>query len=519
MAAKSLPRSAPASQGADSRGIAAFIDAVEAAPDIDLHSLMVLRHGQLIAQGWWAPYTPDRKHHLYSLSKIFTSTAVAFAVAEGLLRLDDPLVSYFPEFDAEITDPGSRSILVRHAASMASGHLGEQLDAAVARDGVEPVRGFLLGPPEREPGTVFAYNQPCTYTLAAIVQRMSGQTLTQYLRPRLFDPLGIGEVAWQQRPDGRDIGFAGLHATTDAIARLGLLYLQRGVWEGRRLLSEEWVGEATRSHIGTVGDGFETEWPDWEQGYGFQFWMSRHGYRGDGAYGQFCLVLPEQDAVIAITSETHDMQGVLDLVWEHLLPAFDDGPAGAGVAQDAVVVEGTDAALERRLAGLALPLVPAAPTAFAEEGAWDGAVFTRSEKSGEPHLLSGVRLTAIPSGWELELVLDEDVDRKARAGGQRRDGRTGSLPVLRLVAGRWSTSNEQDRDAGEKAPARDAPAPAAVGGGWTDADTLRFDVLFLETPHRLTVTCSLVNRSFDARWQTTPFLSDLLRGLQAPLPG
>jgi CubicO group peptidase (beta-lactamase class C family) len=289
-----LPRSTPASRGVDSRRITAFLDALEALPDPQPHSLMILRHGQVVAQGWWAPYTPDRRQLLYSLSKSFTGAAAAFAYAEGLLRLDDPVVSYFPEFEAEITDPGSRSILVRHLLSMASGHSAEQWDEAVTRDPAEPVRGFLLNSPDREPGSVFAYNQPCTYTIAAIVQRASGQRLVDYLRPRLLDPLGIGDVAWQQQPAGRDIGFTGLHATTDAIATLGQLYLQRGVWDGVQLLSEEWVEQATRPQVDNSGLGWG---PDWSRGYGFQFWISRHGFRGDGAHGQFCLILPEQDAV------------------------------------------------------------------------------------------------------------------------------------------------------------------------------------------------------------------------------
>ena len=132
-------------------------------------------------------------------------------------------------------------MLVRHVASMASGHDAETWDRAVAAAPAEPVRGFLTLPPENDPGTVFAYNQPCTYSLAAIIQRRSGTTLTDYLRPRLFDPLGIGEVGWQQHPAGRDLGFTGLHATTEDVARLGQLYLQSGWWDGAQLLSEDWV--------------------------------------------------------------------------------------------------------------------------------------------------------------------------------------------------------------------------------------------------------------------------------------
>ena len=251
MSVGALPRSSPESQGVDPAGILAFLDSLGSAPDIEMHSLMIIRHGQVVAEGWWSPYLPEQPHLLYSLSKSFTSTAAAFAIAEGLLDLDATVLSYFPELDGEITDRRSRSILVRHVAAMASGHLEETVHRASALDPLEPVRGFLLIPPDREPGSVFAYNQPCTYALAAIVQRLTGQTLIEYLRPRLFDPLGIGQAGWQQDAAGRDLGYTGLHATTDAIARLGLLYLQRGVWNGRRLLSR---GVGRRGHPGAGGD-------------------------------------------------------------------------------------------------------------------------------------------------------------------------------------------------------------------------------------------------------------------------
>ncbi|HEY2578789.1 MAG TPA: serine hydrolase domain-containing protein, partial [Streptosporangiaceae bacterium] len=170
--------------------------------DIEMHSLMVVRHGQVVAEGWWAPYSAERPQLLYSLSKMFTSTALAFAQAEGLLRLDDTVISHFVEFDADITDPRSRSIRVRDVASMASGHTRDMLDEAIARDRAEPVRGFLIIAPDHPPGTVIAYSQPCTYTLASIIQRNAGMSLTQYLRPRLFDPLGIGHVGWHTWPSG-----------------------------------------------------------------------------------------------------------------------------------------------------------------------------------------------------------------------------------------------------------------------------------------------------------------------------
>ncbi|MET7729789.1 serine hydrolase domain-containing protein [Streptomyces sp. NPDC005402] len=471
----SLPMSTPAAQGVDAAGIQAFLDALEAEPHLEPHSLMLLRHGQVVASGWWAPYAPERPQLLYSLSKSFTATAAGFAVAEGLIRLDDPVISYFPEFEADVTDPRSRAMLVRHVASMASGHAEETLDRARALDRDELVRGFLLVPPDQDPGTVFAYNQPATYTLAAIVQRVTGQKLTEYLRPRLFEPLGIGEVAWIPDRRGRELGFSGLHATTDAIARLGQLYLRGGVWEGERLLPESWVAEATRiqiAHEAPLVGG----WADWQQGYGYQFWMARHGYRGDGAYGQFCVVLPEQDAVLAITSETVDMQKVLDLAWEHLLPAFRVDPLPGG--------EAADAALAGRLTRLALPPAEGKPAPADRAEDWHTAAFTPhgGRCAGQPTLTAvevdpGGRVTLVDDGERLELGFG-----------------TGE--------GGWTVVDE--------------PLPVAVSGGWTDAETLVVDLAFLETPHHLLVTCSLGDRTFTARWRTQPLHAGPLRRMRAP---
>ncbi|MFF0200470.1 serine hydrolase domain-containing protein [Streptomyces sp. NPDC005017] len=480
MTARPLPSSTPAAQGVDATGVLALLDALDAAPDIEPHSLMILRHGHVVAAGWWAPYTPERPHLLYSLSKSFTSTAAGFALAEGLIGLDDTVVSHFPEFEAEITDPRSRAMLVRHAATMSSGHLAEMVDTAYGTDPAEPVRGFLLHPPERDPGTVFTYNQPATYSLAAILQKVTGQSLSDYLRPRLLDPLGIGEAAWLRDGTGRELGFSGLHLTTDAVARFGELYLRDGVWEGRRLLPEGWVGEATRAHVPTAGRMGRTDIPDWDQGYGIQFWRSRHGFRGDGAYGQFCLVLPEQDAVVVTTAATERMQAVLDLVWRHLLPACRPAPlTGADAA---------DAALRERLAGLALPPATGKPAPPERAEDWAGASFTPyGGVRPDPRGLTGVALDEGPDGWTATLT-----------DGGRRTG-------LRLGTGGWTVSEE--------------PLPVAVSGGWTDPGTLEFAAQFLETPHRLVITCTLADRAFRARWRTEPLNATRLDRLRAPVSG
>jgi CubicO group peptidase (beta-lactamase class C family) len=471
-----LPRSAPADQDVDPAAVLAFLDAVEADPAVELHSLMVVRHGRVVAEGWWAPHTPERTRLLYSLSKSFTSTALGFALAEGRFHLDDTVVSHFPELDEQITDPRSRSVTLRHLASMASGHNRDLLDEVLARDPREPVRGFLLIPPDEEPGTVFAYSQPCTYTLAAVIQRAVGMPLTGYLRPRLLDPLGIGEVGWLAWPPGREQGFSGLFARTEDVAKLGQLYLQRGRWAGTQLLPAHYVEQATSRQVDTPNQ----DNVDWRQGYGFQFWMARHGYRGDGAFGQFCAVLPERDAVVAITGGTEAMQAVLDHLWEHLLPGL-----GAGGPDDAAQPD-----LDKRLAGLRLPACAARPGPPRWED-WTGGPFPAAPGAeGVTAPLTSVALRDVSSG--LEVTVTEPANAI-------------TFPV---GAGDWLVSAPPDRHGD--------PVPVAASGGWLDDRTLRVEVIFLESPHRMDITCSLPARTAAAAWRLVPLDGGRLDTLHRP---
>jgi CubicO group peptidase (beta-lactamase class C family) len=475
----SLPRSTPADQRVDPAAILSFLDVVDERPDIEMHSLMVVRHGHVVAEGWWAPYSAERPQLLYSLSKSFTSTAAAFAQAEGLLDLDDTVVSHFPEFAADITDPRNRSVRIRHVASMAAGHTREMLAEAIARDAEEPVRGFLLIPPDRDPGTVFAYSQPCTYALASIIQRNAGMPLTRYLRPRLLDPLGIGHVGWHTFSPGREQGFSGLHARTEDIAKLGLLYLQGGRWEGTQLIDGKWVAEATSKQISNPAEAN----PDWRQGYGFQFWMSRHGYRGDGAFGQFCVILPEQDTVIVTTAYTLDMQAVLDAMWDRLLPGLGTVPPGAGAAHDQ---------LRTRLARLGLPAGPGTP-APADWGPWTSGPFT---------------VTASSAGTEVRPSLTAVEVAPQAGGGQISLIEPANALTFPVGAGDWIVSDHADRNGDT--------IPVAASGGWLDGDTLRAEVIFLETPHRMDITCSLPGRTAQAVWRHPPLAPSRLRHLRCP---
>lgn len=321
-----LPRSTPEAQGIDSGGLLALLEAIdrenargdlEVAPEF--HSLMVLRNGHVVAEGWWDPYSAERNHVMFSLSKSFTSTAAGLAINEGFFGLDDPVLSFFPDKHPATVSDNLEAMTVRHLLSMST---GQEVDDRTTDDWVAT---FLSIPVVHEPGSVFRYSTSATFMVSAIVQETTGQTLMDFLTPRLFEPLGIEGVAWQTSPGGYNTGGYGLKAKTEDVAKLGQLYLEQGRWKGRPLLPDDWVQMATSKQIETRADPDNPEHADddWAQGYGFQFWQTTHNaYRGDGAFGQFCLVIPELDLVVAITGGSGDMQAMLDLIWEHLYPAI-----------------------------------------------------------------------------------------------------------------------------------------------------------------------------------------------------
>ena len=331
-----LPRSTPEAQGIASSAILGFIRAADTTIDA-MNSVMIVRHGHVVAEGWWAPYDARTPHMLYSLSKSFTSTAVGLAAAEGKLSLDDLVLSFFPEEAPPVPSENLRRMRVRDLLRMNTGQESEPSMFTAADSTLRHaswVRRFLAHPVPFKPGTHFLYNSPATYMLSAIVQKTTGQTVLDYLTPRLFEPLGIERPTWTTSPQGISAGAFGLNVRTEDIAKLGQLYLQRGLWNGKQLLPVGWADEATARQ--TSNGSSPTS--DWDQGYGYQFWRSRHGYRGDGAFGQYMLVLPQYDAVIAITSGVRDMQSVMNLVWDRLLPAMSpaalaEDPAARGALQ------------------------------------------------------------------------------------------------------------------------------------------------------------------------------------------
>lgn len=319
----------PGEVGIRSEGVLGFLDGVKE-KGIDVHSFVLVRHGRIAAEGAWYPYRQDVPHVMYSLSKSFTSTAAGLLIGEGKLNLDDRVIDLFPKEAPKEPDAFWQALRVRHLLSMSTGH---EKDPAEKFDKAKNwVKLFFSEPLTKEPGTHFLYNNSATYMVSAIVQSVTGLTVRDYLVPRLFAPLGIDTPNWDVCPMGRSAGAFGLHLTAREIAKFGQLLLQKGLWEGRQLLPIGWVDNASSIHIVNGNDANS----DWAQGYGFQFWRCRpNAFRGDGAFGQFCIVIPEQDAVYAGTSGTDDMQGVMNLVWEHLLPAFEAGELPPNPEQDA----------------------------------------------------------------------------------------------------------------------------------------------------------------------------------------
>ena len=320
-----------------SAAVAAMLDAITG----ELHSFMVVRHGHVIAEGWAAPYSSDRPHLLYSVSKSVTATAVGFARAEGLLDLDDLVLDHFPDLAPAAPSPNLRRMRLRHLLTMTTGHLEGASERAYRQP--DWARAILAEPVEHEPGTHFAYNTAATYLLSSAVQRVSGQRVLDYLRPWLLEPLGIEGATFEQSEQGIDNGGSGMSMTTEDLAIFGQLYLQDGVWAGRQVLPVGWAVEATACHV-PIGQREESAW---STGYGYQFWRGSHGdFRAYGAFGQYCIVVPDLDLVVATTGAMV-VDGELPALWEHLVP---------GVGEALPPDDDAHAALLARIADLAVPL-------------------------------------------------------------------------------------------------------------------------------------------------------------------
>lgn len=431
--------STPEEAGISSLSILQFIEALEEAQPDALHSVMIRRHGNIVARGWWAPYAPETPHLLWSLSKSFTSTAIGIAQDEGLLSIDDPVISFFPEDTPEEPSANLKAMRIRDLLRMNTGQAEEPGFRNMQTDNW--VRAFLEHHVDYKPGTHFKYNSMATYMCSAIIQKVSGMSTLDYLTPRLFEPLGMEIPTWESCPKGISVGGWGLSVCTEDISKFGQMLLQKGMWNGRQLVSEAWVQEATsfQTSNGSNPDS------DWDQGYGYQFWQCRHNaYRGDGAFGQYCVVMPEQDAVIAITSGSDDLQGILNILWEQLLPAMKEAP----LPPDEAALE----KLNQKLESLAISYEKG------EESSALASVISGKTFALEPNDRSIRSITFNFNASPVEITIGGDQgDQTIRAAYQQME--KGSLRSPFVVSDK-----------------------VAVNGAWTAPDTYALNVIYYETP-------------------------------------
>lgn len=447
-------RSTPEAQGIPSGAIRNFLAAVEKSGQ-EFHGFMVVRHGQVVAEGWWSPFAPALKHTLYSLSKSFTSTAVGMCVADGKMSVEDPVIQFFPNDLPDPVPPRLAAMKVKHLLTMNNGHDGRPMEAMQAEPNGRWARAYLAEPITYDPGTHFFYNTGSTYMLSAIVQKLTGKTTFDFLGERLFKPLGIEGADWEISPEGVSVGGYGLRTRLEDIAKFGQLYLHKGMWNRQQLIPASWVEEATKRQ----GPSQEND-SDWGQGYGYQFWRCKPEpgfYRGDGAFGQYCIVIPQYDTVIAINSESKDMGASMKLVWDHLLPALkNDQP----LPEDAA----SQKALAEDLKKLALP-VPVLQSVSPQAAKISGKEFKLDSNAKG---LTGIRFTFEKDTCKVQV--------KGKSGSQ----------TLTCGIGHWHTDgNEQDVSVSlfvlpERVKLTSKTAASAT---WQDDQTLLINLKFIENVH------------------------------------
>ena len=465
-----MPRAAPSASGVSSRAISALLDRLDK-KSIECHSLMVVRHGRVVAEGWWAPYSADRPHLLYSLTKSFTSVAVGLAIADGLLSLDDRVVDVLPDHvPTDISEQGRR-ITVHHLLSMTAGHRTDTLAEAWQLEPGDLVKGFLRVPFNTTEGTRHTYDNSTTFILARMVERVVGRDLPEFLDERLFTPMGIDHAEWDRVGSGAAFGFHGLHLRTEAVAAFGELLLRGGLWGDKQLVPREWVELATGRRIDSRHYAEGADGADFLRGYGYQFWLSRHGFHGNGAFGQHCVVVPSHDLVVILTSaqqEVQQAQDVLDAIWECLLPDIEH----PGSTRD-------DEILSTRLRGLSLALVPGS---------------AGSERSVIATLDASADGSALPDGTTV-IVRPND-------GGWL--VRFESLLEVEVGLGEWRESSPLGR-------------PVCASGAW-QGSTFVADLYIITTPHHVRLAVDADAGTAVATWITVPLTSpDLVLHLRSPL--
>jgi CubicO group peptidase (beta-lactamase class C family) len=402
--------------------LAGFLAVVEGDPRLEPHSLLVLHRGEPVHEAYWRPWSATDRQLVYSVSKTLTGSAIGIMIGEGRLELGSRLCDLV---GAGEVGPRMAEVTVHHLLSMSTGHDPAQVDGLDLHATPDPLAAFLRLEPAGEVGSAHAYSNPASWVLGELVRRLTGESLLGYLGPRLLAPLDL-DPTWDVDRRGRELGYSGVHLTTRELARLGEVYRCGGRWRGRRLIPSDFVARASSRQVATTH-----EFPEWRYGYGYQVWLNREGFRLDGAFGQYALVLPERELVIALTSaQAAGSQPLLDAVFTHLV-GDDRGMADRG--------DGTGG-VPRPLERAVRPLPD-----DGQGSAWQFAGTVPLEAGLAPDVaepaaprLADVSLVRSGTGWELALSADGDHQhwRVPRAGEWfRTELRTGnrSVPVALSV--------------------------------------------------------------------------------------
>lgn len=396
-----LPRSTPAQEGVDPQAVLQFVNALMAVPQTDIHHIMVVRHGKVIAEAHPAPFMKDDVHTLYSCSKTFTMLAIGMLIDDGKLSVNDKVINLLPDKAPKRQSVALKTMTVKHLLTMTAG-IKPSLE--LRQESNDWARTWLAQPVTKQ--GKFQYDSMCTFMLAAIVQRITGKTLLEFLNERFFHQLGIYEADWEMSPDSINVGGWGLRLTAESMAKAGICIMNKGKWEGKQLVSAKWIDEASQKHTNYSKPGKKPT--DTNQGYCYQMWrcLLPGAFRADGAYGQFIVMSPERDLVVVITGVSHNTGKELACIWDKLIPGVKDAPQPAD--------EKAQKALEDKLATMSLKML------------------TGDESNG----MKSITLTLGQNARQYKTMqLDYDGDRRYDLTLTSKDGTVQKYPVSYL---RWA---------------------------------------------------------------------------------
>jgi len=317
-----FPVGTPEKAGIPSSALIKFLNAIKR-QRVCLHSFMILRHGEVAYEANWAPMTPTELHRMYSVSKSFVSVAVGIAQGEGLLSIHDRVVDYFPERVTKHPHPYLEKVTIRDLLMMSSMFDDQPYDGAKDMDWIST---FFNTIPQHASGEVMCYDTMCTVLCTAIVEKVSGQTLMEYLRPRLFDPIGFSEDAWcVQTPCGLTWAGSGIMCSIHDLAKFANVVMHYGEFEGKQLIPRDYMIEATSYQINNMVNSCTLQ-----EGYGYQFWRySNNGFGCLGMGSQWAMCLPDLDMVVVCTGDTQELQqrqyAAINLFYDVVYPEIAEG--------------------------------------------------------------------------------------------------------------------------------------------------------------------------------------------------